>query len=205
MANLATVNHWAKMSCDKWNKFGLLRRFYRKLYRHAARKYWDSSSARARTKQYQDGYYYFDTYPWPYKDCNFADWPEDDTTGSYTLITDQSNFVIKHCTSYCAWKIFESTGHWPQRKTHRRFDAKLWQEFLAEAGYETIAVELQRGHRYVGIDEHHQSDFGEVVWFERHCNFDKEQRTGVIVSTYRDKKYFCGSVDPQKYLWIQIK
>ena len=204
MFGLNLVNRWARLSCDKWNKVALLRRFYRALYRHAARKDWESPRARQKTQQYQDVYYYFDTYPWPYNDPNFANWEEDDTIGNYTLVTDQSNFVIKHCTSYCAWKIFEFTGHWPRRKTHRRFDAKLWQEFLTEAGYETIITEPQSGHRYVGVEEHSQSEFGEVVWFEKTCDPNKEGRTGVLVSTYRHKKYFCGPVNPQKYLWIQI-
>ncbi len=205
MDRLYAVNHWAKMSCDKWNKCAPLRRIYRKLYRHAARRYWKSSIAQQRTKQYQDTYYYFDTYPWPYCDDKFADWEEDDTIGSYTLITDQSNFVIKHPTSYCAWKIYESTGHWPQRKSHRRFDAKHWQDFLAEAGYDTIVAIPWKGHRYVGIEQHSLSEFGEVVWFEKPNDSDGACSTSVIVSTYRDKKYFCGPVDLRKYLWIQIK
>lgn len=204
MANLKTVNRWAKLSCDKWNKCGLLRQFYRMLYRHAAQARWKAPVARQLTQQYQDAYYYLDTYPWPYKEAKFADWEENDVTGSYTLITDQSNFVVKHCTSYCAWKIFESTGRWPKRTTHRRYDAKFWQDFLSEAGYDTIVTELQQGHRYVGIREHDDSEFGEVVWFERKNEQSKDNRPSVIVSTYRNKKYFCGTVNPREYLWVQI-
>lgn len=204
MVKLSLVNRWAKLSCDKWNKSRLLRRFYRMLYRRAARKYWESPHARKRTQQYQDVYYYFDTYPWPYSDPKFANWEEDDTTGNYTLITDQSNFVIKYATSYCAWKIFESTGHWPQRQSHQRFDAKRWQEFLAEAGYETVVTEPQRGHRYIGIEEHSQREYGEVVWFEKPNDSAEDGHASVIVSTYRDKKYFCGVINPSRYLWIQI-
>ncbi len=231
MSRLDTLNRWAKLSCDKWNQSKLppvfrrgplktigkisdvlhkiSRRFYRKRYRHAAQKYWQSVVGQNKTKQYQDGYYYFNTYPWPYSDPDFANWEEDDRTGSYTLISDQSNFIIRHPTSYCAWKIFESTGHWPKRKTPRGeklFHAKYWQEFLAEAGYETIVVMPQSTHRYVGIEEHSETEFGEVVWFEKlgSVSIDESGVGKVVVSTYRDKQYFVGAVDPQKYLWIQI-
>lgn len=221
MNELATVNRWARMSCDKWNGEHLppifnkavlrpvkeavraatkaSRRFYRQLYRNEARRYWQSPFGKERTEQYQDGYYYVNTYPWPYNHPGFADWEEDDATGNYTLVSDQSGFIVRHSTSYCAWKIFEATGQWPQRKTRRRFDARLWREFLAEAGYSNIVIEPWDEHRYIGVEKYSDKQYGEVVWFE--MKHDPEK---VVVSTYSDKKYFCGFVDPKKYIWIQI-
>ena len=202
MSSISTVNRWARLSCDRWNKFRLSRIIHRKLYQHAAAQFIKSNLGRLRTQQYQDSGYYLNSYPWPYSDPDFANWPESNVTGEVTLVTDQSNFVVKHGTSYCAWKIFESTGKWPQSKTPRRFEARDWKDFLEEAGYDTIVTEPLRGHRYVGIKEHDCGIEGDVVWFEKVQDFFHKDR--VTISTYRNKKHFIGAVDPKEYLWIQI-
>lgn len=118
-----------------------------------------------------------DSYPPLYADQRFAPWPEQDDSKNYCLISSSDGGVIRHSTSYCAWKIFELTGAFPVRKTRRRFDAKDWVEFLAEAGYTEHAEQPIPGHHYVGIipDE---GEFGQVVWygFSGFTEYDKKDR-----------------------------
>lgn len=220
MTNVKTLNRWAMLSCPHWNRgkttlFGLQltepfhkisRSIYRKLYRNAARRYWESLEGRMMTKEYKSGAYYLDTYPAPYSVANFGNWEEDDSYEGYSLLSDQSGFILKHCTSYCAWKIFEETGKWPRRKSRgTTFHAKYWQHFLAEAGYETIITIPRYGHHYVGIKMHDFGEFGEVVWYENPRNLLCESPIEeVTVSTYRNKEHFVGTIDPQHYLWVQI-
>ena len=114
------------MSCPAWNSskhpnslFSRLignkihqvsRRHYRKLYRKAAEDWWMGTTGRQTIAQYKSGYHGVNTYPYPYCDNRFADWPESDNPKTYNLISDQSGCVIKYATSYVAWKIFEETG-----------------------------------------------------------------------------------------------
>ena len=219
MENVAVLNRWAKLSCPKWNrgKVKILgvpvtepihkasRRFFRELYRESARKFWESPEGKRRSYQYKHGLYHVDTYPHPYALATFGNWEEDSSNEEYSLLSDQSDFILKHCTSYCAWKIFEETGKWPQRKTHDKiFHAKYWREFLQEAGYETITPFPLDGHHYVGIKPHDYGEFGEVVWFEKTVQLKNDLPNKLLVSTYTDKKYRIAYVDASQYLWIQI-
>ena len=168
---LKQLNRYAMLSCTRWNKCRFLRRIYRKKYRQAAENYAMSPEGQERTSRYKAGDKCSDTYPWPYCDHGFANWPEDDSPSGYTLISDPSGCVIRYATSYVAWKIREEIGAWPQKKTSMRLDANHWQQFLAEAGYEKEVGEaevekgIQEGHHYVGI----KPDYGEwglVIWAE---------------------------------------
>ena len=194
--NLSKVNGWAKKSCPKWNRNRLSRRRYREKYRNAAKKNWESPGHQELISKYFNGEFWVDTYPWPYSDPNFANWEEDDSNENYSLISDQSGCVIKYATSYVAWKIFELTNTWPQKKTPIRMDAKNWQQFLAEAGYETV-VDAPIARHYVGI----RPDIGEwglVVWVESVFT-DR-----AYVSTYINKEHDVFLVKIEDYIWIKI-
>ena len=140
------------------------------------------------------------TYPWPFSDEDFANWDEDDSPENYSLISDPSGCVVKYATSYCAWKIYEVTGTWPQRKTHIRMDAKNWQLFLGEAGYNEVVELPTAPGRYVGINPD-EGEFGMVVWYEG----DAVVPGLVVISTYKNKKFYVGTDETTAYKWIKIK
>ena len=193
------VNEWARKSCTKWNKNRFSRVINRRRYRNTAQQFWESRAGQELTEQYRSGKI-IDTYPWPYCDPGFANWEEDDSPENYSLISDQSSCVVKYATSYCAWKIFEATGSWPQKTSRERLDANRWQQFLEEAGYHHPATHLFAGHRYVGISgDQKYSEWGVVVWFEE--NRDNK----VLVSSYVDKQYKKWEADPSEFTWVLIE
>ena len=197
MDKIGKVNNWAKNSCTKWNKSRILRKINREKYRRAAEQYWEGPG-RELSEAYASGEI-IDTYPWPYSDPDFANWEEDDSLENYNLISDQSLCVVKYATSYCAWKIFEETGVWPQKKSKERLDACRWLQFLNEAGYHSTVSVPTNGHRYVGINPN-DGEWGVVVWFE------KELGDGdILVSSYIDKSYKIYPVKPDEYIWVFIK
>ncbi|MBQ6130414.1 hypothetical protein IJI72_01855 [Candidatus Saccharibacteria bacterium] len=201
--DLRLANHHALLSVDAFNKSALSRRYHRWKYRQIAeREYW-SAKHQTRVGRYYAGELQLNTYPWPYRDPGFANWTENDTPGSYTLISDPSGCVVRHSTSYCAYKIRELTGFWPKRLSNTRFDAKHWQQFLAEAGYaETLpsGVVPTLWKHYVGIDPQ-RGAYGLVVWFE---GYSGNYPGSVQVSTYLNQKYLFISEDWKKYLWVEI-
>lgn len=202
MASLEKVNEWARKSCPKWNKHRFLRKYYRKKYRNEAKKYWQSYEHLKKIEIYLKWSRKTNTYPWPYRSYKFANWEEDDSPESYSLITDQSEFVVRHSTSYCAWKIFEATGTWPQRKSQtKKFDAKNWQQFLAEAGYTEIVDRPGITNYFVGINSN-EGEHGLVVWAESNVNRKTHQ---IQVSTYINKKYHFYEVDYRNYTWVKIE
>lgn len=210
---LLEANTYARMSCTRWNKprnrfekkflanfFRFRRRKFRMKYREMAREYWESDQHQKLMDYYRSGHTGVDTYPWPYSSPLFADWDESDEADDYSLISDQSGCVVKYATSYVAWKIFEATGAWPQRKTNVRMDARNWGQFLAEAGYSEVVEKPTEPKHFVGIDPE-EGEWGSVVWFERtNINMDG----CVIVSTYRDKRYVYETVNAKNYIWVQI-
>lgn len=202
---LEEVNQWGKMSCTNWNNNRISRRFYRAKYRDVAMKYWATEEHQRLVTLYKSGIWTINTYPWPYSDPEFGHWDEDDSDKGYSLISDQSNCVIKYATSYVAYKIFEETGVWPQKKTHERLDAKRWVQFLSEAGYNTIVDKPEKGNRYVGVNPN-KGEWGSVVWFETYIQeisgHSKEPK--IVVSTYSHKQHRWLYVDPNKYTWVKI-
>ncbi|MBR3248482.1 hypothetical protein IKF89_00405 [Candidatus Saccharibacteria bacterium] len=189
MVTIEQVNEWARLSCPKWNKNKLSRRHYRAKYRNAAKEYWESPEGQRITEFYKyDGYLGTgtNTYPWPYREPDFANWAEDGSDDGYNLISDQSGCVIKYATSYCAWKIFEATGTWPQKTSSERLDAKRWLQFLAEAGYAKVVNHPTNNHHYVGINPD-EGEWGIVVWFE--CDDIFTLKPNILVSSYINKKY----------------
>ena len=116
------------------------------------------------------------------------------------MVPDPSGFVIRHSTSYCAWKIREFTGFWPKRfEPRKQYPAKDWEEFLAENGYTKKVERPVDGHYYIGINPDGYKEWGKVVWF--HMNFG----AFTIVSTYLDHRYVRDErADYRDYTWVQI-
>ncbi|MBR3236540.1 hypothetical protein IKF92_02595 [Candidatus Saccharibacteria bacterium] len=140
-----------------------------------------------------------DTYPLPYSHPDFANWEEDNSKEDYSLVPDQSNCVVKHDTSYVAYKIYEATGSWPQKKTKEEIDAKNWGQFLKEAGYETIVEKPIKNGYFVGINPD-KGEHGIVVWYEGTL-IDGS----VITTTYKNKTYTINKENPSDFIWIKIK
>lgn len=204
MVTLEKVNEWARKSCPRWNKNKLSRRAYRKAYRDAAKEWWESPAGQDLMAKYrdrdQDGLCFIDTYPWPYREQDFANWEEDDSSDGYSLISDQSGCVVKYATSYCAWKIFEATGTWPQKTSKERLDARRWVQFLAEAGYTEVVDYLEAGHHYVGIDPD-VGEWGIVVWLDGYID---NSPVGYM-SSYRNGEFVTWIDDIHCYTWVKIK
>ena len=158
----------------------------------SAKKRWNSKEHQEKVKMYKHGYHEIDTYLWG--------WQPPEVPGGY----DPSGFVIQTCTSYCAYKIFEETGKWPQPKT-RDYDTSAcnWQRFLREAGYPNEVRNLMIGHHYVGIHGawYTRDGIGHVVWTEGPEN---EATHTINVSTYRGFKHHFEEVKIRDYIWIMI-
>lgn len=200
------ANFLAKYSCSKWNSSRIMRLVCRRLYHGLASTslfdkdaYVSCSDIRAIRN----------TYPWPYRDERFAGWPEE----KGALVSDQARMVVKHATSYCAWKIKETTGFWPNKPIipknpehaaeiagrPRPHDAKYWGELLEAQGYRQTSPRPDDHRHYVGIDP----DFGEygvVVWFEHLSN----DLACVMVSSYIDKQFWYGEVLFNDFAWYEI-
>ena len=186
---LKIANFFAKYSVKRWNKIRPFRKLCRLAYQEMEWMFEDKIGIDNEEAE-AEGYSVINPYPRLYRDPRFASWEEDDDC----LVSDPSGFVIRHSTSYCAYLIaLEKCFEWPRRKTKKRYDAKDWQEFLAECGYRRVVSgkQLDRVHEYVGIlpDE---GQYGLVVWFERrsyrrHDDGDKEPI--IFASTYRDGRF----------------
>lgn len=207
---LIKANHHAQMSCTRYNKRkGRLgkfsRRYHRWRYRILAKRTYFSPEHQRDVAKYRQGDFEVNTYPWPFCDPGFADWDESDESDDYSLISDPSGFVVKYATSYVAYKIYEYTGTWPQRKNRKRYDAWNWVTFLEQAGYGKTTTCLEDGEHYVGIlkkAEHFKKtyEWGLVIWSEK-VSYDK---TRVQATTYLDKKFQIMSVNPNNYVWVKI-
>lgn len=190
---------WAQKSCSAWNGNGLSRVKNRKLYLRAAEDYSKTPEYRDLLRRHFAGEYWTDVYLYPFNHPDFADWEEDDNPEHYTLVPDRWGFVVKHSASYVAQMIYLRTGVEPLRKTKKRFDAKIWDEFLAEIGFTEIVDRPEPGYNYVGIKPD-EGEFGLVVWFEK-LDFGED---AVIVSTYLDKNFKNLRVPINEYTWVKV-
>lgn len=218
------ANLCARLSCDRWNPFRPLRGLFRRAYQKMGENSKFSPPQPRLLSPFDPNVgvwtarFHYDTYPWPYTDKKFANWPECSETGSYTLVPDPAGFVVKHCTSYCAWKIRELTGHWPlaRHQPGAIYHAKDWQTFLAANGYEQVveSPEVDPSRHYVGIDPA-KGRYGEVYWFDGFSperNIDTEEcklfsPPTVYCSTYQDRRYTelgFGLSRAKEMLWIRI-
>lgn len=168
------ANVFAFLSCPMWNPIGPVRHVSRGAYRWLAENrfmyclYMRKHGVRGwQIANYAHLRFSIDTYPPLYADKHFAPWEEvadPDDPKRYNLISSRGKQVIRHPAAYCAYKIRELTGKYPQRLTDKRFDSADWVEFLAEAGYRTIADRPRPRHHYVGVMPG-EGEYGTVVWF----------------------------------------
>lgn len=135
---IRVANFFAKYSCMRWNKNRRLRKLCREIYRGMAEFYVRYSPEQRRRRNRSHKFRDANTYPWPYRERDFANWELDDSDEGYNLISDSSGFVIRHSTSFCAWKLRELTGKWPKRPDGKRYDAKNWVEYLERLGYTKV-------------------------------------------------------------------
>lgn len=175
------ANFFAKNSCTAWQSSRPVRKVCRKIYRFIME---------------------FGATDYPYADPDFANWPECDEDGKYSLITDSCNFVIRRSPSYIAWKIKRTTGHWPKLPVpgkrapgEHNFDAKHWDEVLEFNGWRRcdcgpVLFDAINETNFVGViaDE---GEFGQVVWFQGlETSYDRELDIERVeywgVSTYAD-------------------
>jgi hypothetical protein len=175
--NLA--NFFAKQSCSAWQK----NRIVRKLCRDTYRLIMETGAAN-----------------YPYANSDFADWPESDGD-SYTLVTDSSNFVIRHSASYIAWMMKKHCGGWPklpvpgERKPgEHNFDAKHWNEVLEFNGWQELS-EYEWPEMAAGSDDTHyigimpgEGEFGQLVWLMHAGSGDSKKPRKWYVLTYQDLK-----------------
>ena len=203
---LVAINREMALSTKMFNHSifgGLSRNLHRANYRGLAEDWIRSKEHLRMVEQYLIlGDRELDTYPAAYSHPKIATWNEDDSDKNYSLISDPALFVIRHSTSYCAYKIREVMGKWPLRCLHERYDAKDWDKFLdedqkfplCEGGPECWGF-------YVGVEQDTTSEFGEVVWFEG----EADKSTGmVLVSTYRIRHHWTLYVKPENYHWYFI-
>ena len=150
-----------------------------------------------------------DTYPWPYREPWFADWEESDNKENYSLVGDHAGFIVKHSTSYCAWKINELTRSWPDRpRCMIDCSAAHWHRLLFHNGYRNTVKRPEPGKNYIGIAPD-RGLYGEVVWFEGFddgSSVDRENDTGgkIVYTTYRDKTFVVGVAPAEWYIWVEI-
>ena len=199
----------AKNSISKNQKNRVVRGLCRKNYQFLAALYCAISPSFISLQNLQEKGELVDTYPWPYREKWFADWAECGLKEGYTLVCDRAGFVIKHSTSYCAWKINELTGSWPERpRCMVSCDAKHWHQLLFHNYYRNTVKRPEAGKHYIGIAPSH-GEHGEVVWFE---GFDDGQTVErgldgggkIVYSTYRDKKFTIGAAPAEWYIWVEI-
>lgn len=203
------ANFLAKNSITNNQKNRYIRGICRKGYRTLSNLYCAISPEFIRLQDLIKKEVLIDSYPWPYREPWFADWEEDGTRQEYSLVSDQAGFVVKHSTSYCAWKIYELTGSWPIRPKHLpSCDAKHWRRLLHDNDYCTTVKRPGPGKHYVGIAPS-MGLHGECVWFEGFDDGHSVERnvdTGgeIIYSTYRDRKYGIGAALDEWYIWVEI-
>lgn len=193
------IRELGKRSVERYNHCKPLRFLCRTTYRTLSRLHCTFSSHQLCLEYLAttDPTKKINIYPWPYRDPTFGNYGEEVDT----LVVDQLGFVIRHSTSYCAYRLKVALGYWPKRKQRKRYDAKNWQEYLSDLGFTEVVDCPDDEHCYIGIKPDY-GEFGLVVWFE-HVQYLQGERT-VIVSTYFNNEYQRFSALPSDYTWITI-
>lgn len=222
---IQVANFFARNSLSKWNRCRLLRVCCRKMYQlmGSFALFWRkvhrrSTTVASSTMQPEQGTC-GNTYPWPYCEEDFANWEFSDASGEYTLVCDPAGFVVKHCTSYCAWKIRELTGRWPtKRRAGVTYHAKKWQGFLVENGFTAVveSPEQDAEKHYIGIDSS-RGVYGQVYWYEqmgyeRQCLVSAERSHSFVIpmvecTTYVDGRFAritLGMGMARRLTWVQL-
>ena len=199
----------AKNSVTRFQERRLIRGICRNGYKELADLYCVLSPQFIKQQNLAEKGIIVDTYPWPYRESWFADWEETDKKECYSLVGDHAGFIVKHSTSYCAWKINELTRSWPERpKCMHDCSAAHWHRLLFLNGFRNTVKRPSPGRHYIGIMPSHY-DHGEVVWFEGYkdgfsCEKENDTDGFIIFSTYRDKKFFVGAAPAEWYIWVEI-
>ena len=200
------ANEWAMMSCSRWCKSRRIRDFNRGLYLALVETAYKIPELKKYSEKSLAGDYQTNSYPWPFVHPDFANWEEEYNAKDCTLVLDRSGCIVKHDTSYIAWKIYESTGEWP-RKTSKSIICDLdWIKFLSKSGYHEMADEPIPGHKYVGIYPI-DKNLSVGLWYETTIS-DLEpgqENENIIVSTYIQKRYTVIRINSEKVSWIKIK
>ncbi len=199
------ANKWAKNSCKKWCKNKTIREFNRMLYLSVALAVCNFPQQKELIKKSLSGAYWCNSYPWPYVHPDFANWEEDEHEDTCTLVTDVCGCVVKHDTSYIAWKIYEATGSWPAKTNLNRFNEVDWLKFLAESDYCKLLTEPTPDIKCVGIFPSGAEETI-AVWYETTedappPHLDKT----AIVSTYIEKEFKILRINPDTVTWIKIE
>lgn len=128
------------------------------------------------------------TYPEPYRSR-----PKDSCI-------DPSTCYNRECTSYCAWKVKETTGKWMKRTGD--MNAKNWIYRLPENGFKT-RVSSPNGAKCIGVRT--SGKHGHVVWSngtltitDYNWNSDGNFREHVVKSA--DYKWFVIKATSQGFL-----
>lgn len=87
------------------------------------------------------------TYPEPYRSAR------------KDSLVDPSTCYNRECTSYCAWKVKETTGSWLKRTGD--MNAKNWIYRLPENGFKTV-IYSPNGNKCIGVKT--TGKHGHVVW-----------------------------------------
>lgn len=183
------ANFFAKSSCPAWNSIAPLRRISRLVYR----KIMETGAE-----------------DYPYADPDFANWPESDEPGKYSLVSDSDNFVIRHSPSYVNWLVQKKLHRHlkrpepgPRKAGERAFDAKHWGEILEFNGWTKLTGNrhpmlsdaINKTH-FIGVIPE-EGENGQLVWFidvamEYLADLDLDCVSGWYVTTYRDgeRKYY---------------
>ncbi len=200
------VNKWAKMSCPRYCSSKTKRSLCKALYLAAVETSIKTPAQAEITEETLAGKYWCDSYPWPFYLPEFANWPEHHSEKYYSLVTDHSGCIVKHDTSYIAWKIRELTGSWPEKTDLIKFTYDDWIQFLANSGYSEIRTALKRGHKYVGIYTASKQKRTIAVWYEvSKPDMDNHRDKPIIVTTYLNKEFKALRVRPQDFTWVKIK
>lgn len=185
------ANFFAKGSCSAWQSSRTIRRICRKIYRTIM-----ETGAR----------------DYPYVDTDFAYWPESNGDGTYSLITDSADFVIRRSPSYVAWRMKQTTGKWPKLPTPGKripgendFDAKHWDEVLEFNGWTKVDQPICDGcgTHFVGVIPNF-GDFGQVVWFE--SDGCLKGANGWITTTYKNfhkLSHFIPIAEKSEVIWYR--
>ena len=70
--SLEKANQYARLSCTKFNKNRFSRKLNRARYRRLVNVFMKTSEHERRTLMYFSGNHAINTYPWPYRDNDFA-------------------------------------------------------------------------------------------------------------------------------------
>lgn len=176
----------AKLSVKRYNKI----RLFRVVARHA---YWALSDLYTALYPPLPGE---NPYPWPYVDPKFGDFEDAEDT----LVVDRLGFVIRHSTSYCAYRMRRVLGYWPYRVQPKRYDAKDWAEYLGDLGFSEVKIDYNGGF-YLGVNPN-IGEHGLVVWLEPWLRYEKTDL--ILVSTYLSGEYCELEVRPEDYRWFSI-